>query len=301
MKTLPEGDTWTTRRLLGWMQDHFQSRQVHAPEVTSQMLLSHVLGVESIMLYTDPDRPASNGERARLRDLVARAARQEPVQHLVGEGFFLGRSFEVTASVLIPRTASEVILQVVMDRHRGGIAGGDVPTFRHALDLGTGTGCLAVSLALQVPRMKVIATDVSSESLEVAKRNIDRHGVSEQVELREGSWFEPIKGDSPDGGFDLIASNPPYIADATWDSLDRNVREFEPSLALRGGPDGLDCIRSILDEVEPFLAPSGMLVLEFGDDHAEEVRGLGEKIGPARIQRDAFGDDRVLVIDRAAS
>ncbi len=301
MKTSPVDDTWTTRKLLGWMQDHFQSRQVHAPEVTSQMLLSHVLGVEPIMLYTDPDRPASSGERARLRELVTRAAKQEPVQHLVGEGFFLGRSFEVTASVLIPRTASEVILQVVMDRHRGGAAGGDVPTFRHALDLGTGTGCLAVSLALQIPRLKVVATDISAQSLAVAERNIERHGVLEQVELREGGWFEPIKGDSPAGGFDLVVSNPPYIADATWDSLDGNVRQFEPSLALRGGSDGLDCIRSILDGVDLFLAPDGMLVLEFGDDQAEHVLGLGEKIGPARIQRDAFGDDRVLVIDRSAS
>ena len=301
MKTSPVGDTWTTRRLLGWMQDHFQSRQVHAPEVTSQMLLSHVLGVEPIMLYTEPDRPASSEERARLRELVARASQQEPVQHLVGEGYFLGRSFEVSDAVLIPRTASEIILQVAVDRHRGGIAGGDVPEFRHVLDLGTGTGCLAISLALQVPGLQVIGTDVSADSLAVAGRNIERHGVGEYVELREGSWFAPVDEDAPGAGFDLIVSNPPYISDATWESLDLNVREFDPSLALRGGADGLDCIRLILDEVQGFLSQSGMLVLEFGDDQADDVLRMGEKIGPARIQRDAFGDDRVLVVDRSAA
>ena len=295
------GDTWTTRRLLDWMQEHFQSRRVHAPDVTSQMLLSHVLGVEPIMLYTDPDRPASSEERGRLRDLVARAANHEPVQHLVGEGVFLGRTFEVSDAVLIPRTASEVILQVVMDRHRGGAAGGDVPGFRHALDLGTGTGCLAISLALQLPGLRVVATDASVDSLQIAGRNIERHGVSEQVELREGNWFEPVDGEAPEGGFDLIVSNPPYIADATWESLDVNVRDHEPSLALRGGSDGLDCIRSILADVGNFLSPRGLFVLEFGDDQSEEVLRIGRELGPSRIQRDAFGDERVLVVDRAAT
>ncbi len=295
------GDTWTTRRLLDWMQEHFQSRQVHAPDVTSQMLLSHVLGVEPIMLYTDPDRPASNEERARLRELVARAANHEPVQHLVGEGHFLGRSFEVTEAVLIPRTATEVILQVVMDRHRGGAAGGDVPGFRHALDLGTGSGCLAISLALQVPGLQVLATDASADSLEIAGRNIERHGVSEQVRLREGNWFEPVEGEAPEGGFDLIVSNPPYIADATWESLDASVRDHEPPCALRGGPDGLECIRSILEDVDGFLSPRGLFVLEFGDDQAQNVLRMGNELGPSRIQRDAFGDERVLVIDRSGT
>lgn len=292
-------DTWTTRRLLDWMQSHFLAKGVHAPDVTAQMLVAHVLEVEPIMLFTDPERPASDSERDRLRDLVGRAAAQEPVQYLIGTGQFLGRPFEVNPAVLIPRTATESILQAVLDRQRGGVVDGGVPALDVSADIGTGSGSLGISLALHVPETRVVATDVSAEALEVARRNSDRHGVSDRIEFVQGDAVEPLRACRPERGFDLVVSNPPYIADATWDSLDASVREHEPTLALRGGADGLECIRRIIQDVQDVLADDGLFVLEFGDDQAEPVLALASSIGPARIERDVDGDERIVVVDRA--
>jgi release factor glutamine methyltransferase len=292
-------DTWTTRRLLEWMQSHFLAKGVHAPEVTAQLLVAHVLDVEPIMLFTDPDRQASDAERDRLRVLVGRAADQEPVQYLIGSGQFLGRPFEVNPSVLIPRTATESILQAVLDRQRGGVAGGDVPALDVAADIGTGSGSLAISMALHLPSTRVVATDLSADALEVAQRNGERHGVTDRIEFMQGDAVEPLRTCRPERGFDLIVSNPPYISDATWDTLDASVREHEPALALRGGVDGLDCIRRIIQDVQDVLADDGLFVLEYGDDQAEAVLALAGQIGPARIECDVDGDERIVVVDRA--
>ena len=291
-------DTWTTQRLLEWMKSHFLAKGVHAPDVTAQILVAHVLDVEPIMLFTDPGRLASDEERNRLRELVGRAADQEPVQYLVGTGQFLGRPFEVNPSVLIPRTATESILQSVLDRQRGGVAGGDVPALKMAADIGTGSGSLAISLALHLPETNVVATDLSPEALEVARRNADRHGVSDRIEFMQGDAVAPLLECTPEGGFDLIVSNPPYISDVTWPTLDAGVREHEPELALRGGADGLDCVRRIIAGVNDVLADDGLFVLEFGDDQAQAVLELSASLGPARIERDVDGDERIVVVDR---
>ena len=298
MTPAPAQDIWSTRRLLDWMQSHFETNGVHAPDVTAQMLLAHVLGVEPILLFTEPDRPAKAQERDQLRELVARASNQEPVQYIVGKAHFLGRPFQVDPSVLIPRTATESIIQAVLDRQRGGVAGGSVPSILRAADVGTGSGCLAVTLALHLPDLHVVATDLSPDAIEMARRNIDAHGLGERVELRQGDGIEPLRTELPAGGFDLVVSNPPYIADATWPSLDANVREHEPAMALRGGADGLDCIRRIIEETADILADDGLFVLEFGDDQAASVQSLAESLGPAVIVNDVFGDDRIVVVDR---
>ena len=299
MTPTPAQDTWTTRRLLDWMQTHFETHDVHAPDVTAQMLLAHVLGVDPILLFTEPDRPAQTGERDQLRELVTRASNQEPVQYIVGQAQFLGRPFMVDPSVLIPRTASESIIQAVLDRQRGGVAGGAVPSIAWAADVGTGSGCLAVSLALHLADTQVVATDLSPEAIEVARHNIDAHGVADRITLCQGDGIDPLRRHIDSSRFDLVVSNPPYIADATWSTLDANVREHEPAMALRGGADGLDCIRRIIAETEEVLADDGLFVLEFGDDQAAAVQALAESLGPATIVRDVFGDDRIVVVDRA--
>lgn len=294
-------EPWTTRRLLAWMGDHFAARDLDAHEVMAQMLLSHVLEVDPILLFTDPDRPTSPEELDRLRPLVRRAVADEPVQYLVGEGGFLGRSFEVDPSVLIPRSASEAIIQCVLDRQRGGAAGGDVPAIEHVADIGTGTGCLAITLALHLPGVRVLACDLSAEALEVARRNARRHGVDDRIEFVVGDACGPLESHRPEGGFDLVVTNPPYIADATWRTLDASVREHEPTMALRGGLHGLDVITPIVGTVGPLLAEEGLFILEFGDDQADPVRQVAEQSGlvPARIGVDMHGDDRILIVDRA--
>lgn len=285
------------------MGPHFEAREIHAPDLVAQVLLSHVLGVEAIMLFAEPDRPATDEELARLRSLVARAAEHEPVQYLVGEAQFLGRPFHVNSSVLVPRSATEAIIQSVLDRQRGGSAGGVVPCIEHVADIGTGTGCLAVTLALHLPGSRVLATDISQEALVVARQNVERHGLEDRIEFAPGASCMPLEAAMPGEGFDLVVSNPPYISDACWETLDRNVREHEPASALRGGERGLDVIAEIIAGVGSVLAADGMFVLEFGDDQASGVLSLAkaEDLGPARIGRDAFGDERILVVDRFRS
>ncbi|MEE2719268.1 MAG: peptide chain release factor N(5)-glutamine methyltransferase [Planctomycetota bacterium] len=303
MSTTSIQEPWTTRRLLTWMGDHFASRGIEGHDVMAQVLLGHVLAVEPIMLFTDPDRPTTAEELDRLRPLVRRAADDEPVQYLVGEGPFLGRPFHVGPEVLIPRSSSESIIQCVLDRHRGGAAGGAVPVIRSVADIGTGSGCLAITLAIHIPGVRVTATDLSTAAIDIARANARRHGVEDRIDFVVGDGCAPLEAAAPEGGFDLVVSNPPYIADHTWPTLDANVREHEPTLALRGGPDGLDVIRPLLDGIGAHLASDGMLVLEFGDDQAAPVRahadGLG--LGSSSIVRDMHGDERLLVIDRSIS
>lgn len=293
-------EPWTTRRLLAWMGDHFESKDIQGHDVMAQLLLSHVLEVEPILLFTDPDRPTSVEELDRLRPLVRRAASDEPVQYLIGEGNFLARAFEVGPSVLIPRSASEAIIQCVLDRQRGRAAGGDVPEIRHAADIGTGSGCLAITLALHVPGLEVVAGDLSTDALEVARRNAERHGVADRIEFVHGDGCGPLLERRPETGFDLVVTNPPYIADSTWETLDASVREHEPTMALRGGVEGLDTIAPIIDGLDGILADDGLFVLEFGDDQAVPVGDLAERagIGPARIGLDMHGDERILIVDR---
>ncbi|HBZ97781.1 MAG TPA: peptide chain release factor N(5)-glutamine methyltransferase, partial [Phycisphaerales bacterium] len=261
-------EPWTTRRLLSWMGEHFASRGIEGHDVMAQVLLGHVLSVDPIMLFTDPDRPTTAEELDHLRPLVRRAAADEPVQYLVGEGPFLGRPFHVGPDVLIPRSSSESIIQCVLDRHRGGAAGGDVPDIRTVADIGTGSGCLAITLAIHLPEVRVTATDLSTAAIDIARSNAQRHGVEDRIDFLVGDGCSPLRAVASEGTFDLVVSNPPYIADHTWSTLDANVRDHEPTLALRGGPDGLDVIRPLLDGIGPVLAPDGMLVVEFGDDQA---------------------------------
>lgn len=296
-------EPWTTRRLLSWMGEHFASRGIEGHDVMAQVLLGHVLSVDPIMLFTDPDRPTTADELDLLRPLVRRAAADEPVQYLVGEGPFLGRPFQVGPDVLIPRSSSESIIQCVLDRHRGGAAGGDVPDIRTVADIGTGSGCLAITLAIHLPGVRVTATDLSTAAIDIARSNARKHGVEDRIEFVVGDGCSPLQSIVPEGGFDLIVSNPPYIADHTWSTLDANVRDHEPTLALRGGADGLDVIRPLLDGIGPLLAEDGMLVLEFGDDQATPVRAHADALGlgASGIVRDMHGDERLLVVDRSVS
>ncbi len=287
-------DAWTTRRLLEWITRHLERQQVHNPTLVARMLLVHVVGGTDIDLYTDPERPATASERDRLRGLVSRAASHEPVQHLVGRADFFGRSFKVDASTLIPRTATESLVQIVLDWHRGtaGIPEGQ-PDLRIA-DVGTGSGCIAITLARQIPTSTLVATDIVGGALELARFNADEHGVADRIEFRSGSLLDPLRDDSP---FDVICANLPYIPDADWSALDSNVRDHEPASALRGGIDGLDCIRPLVEEIEFCLKPGGLLVLEIDPSQSQtllEMVGGMESVESVSIEQDEFRDQRLL-------
>lgn len=241
---------------------------VDSPRLQTELLLAHVLRLPRMKLYLDFNRQITNAEADALRELVKRRGQREPLQHILGSTSFCGLEISVNRHVLVPRPETELLAE----------AGWEFLSTIHpqpstALDLGTGSGCIAVALAVNCPDARVVATDVSPEALEVAKQNAARHGVSERVEFRCEDGFAALLAGTR---FDLIVSNPPYIPSGEIESLQPEVRDFDPRLALDGGLDGLDSYRFIAGQAATFLTPSGKLMLELGDGQAEAARKIFE-------------------------
>ncbi|MDP7028713.1 MAG: peptide chain release factor N(5)-glutamine methyltransferase [Phycisphaerales bacterium] len=290
------GRSWTTRDLLDWIEGHLSQRGVDEPLLVARWLVASAIGTDAIHLYTDLDRPASEPERTRLRDLVTRAGMHEPVQYLIGEAGFLGRLFKVEPGVLIPRTATETLVQHVQTWYRG-IEPGSRPDPLRVADIGTGSGCIAVTVALQQPSAAVVAIDCEPRAVDLARRNAATHGVEDRVTVVQGDLCGPLE--QP---VDVLLSNPPYIDDARWASLAPNVKEWEPELALRGGPDGLDVVRRLLDQAGTHVRAGGLLIIETDDHHAAAACELAASSGTwrhCRVLKDEFGDDRFMTADRA--
>lgn len=311
---MPAADTartegpWTTRRLLPWITSFLTERSVDSPRVCAELLLGHVLGCERTRLYMEVDRPASPTELAQLRELVKRAGQQEPVQYLVGETWFHARPFFVDRSTLIPRPATETLVEhaVAWARARGATV--------RALDLCTGSGCVAVSVvaALVTPRRgtmeppvapldaRVVATDLVPAAVDLAIRNAERHGVRDRIDFRVGDLHGPLRPDEA-GSFDLVLANPPYIPDAEFAACAPNVRDHEPPTALRGGPDGLRVVEPLVRGAARWLQPGGRLLVEIAASQGASARRLVESCEGLRfvsVDRDHEGLDRVLVADK---
>jgi release factor glutamine methyltransferase len=258
------------------------------------MLLAHVLGVKRIMLDADADRPASELERAAFRDLVERAVTHEPVDYLVGVSPFYALSFKVNPAVLIPRPSTETLVEHVIQHSRR------TPGFRTPLiaDVGTGSGAIAVTLAKHLPACHVIATDIRADALAVARENAQAHGVADRIQFREGDLLEPLSDQR--GRLTYLVSNPPYIPDDEWAHVAANVRDHEPTHALRGGVDGLRCLRPLIEQALPLLASPGQLVLEIAAVHRDKVVRLAHDAGlhSARVLADHEALPRVLVANQ---
>lgn len=285
---------WTTRRLLRWMIDYFTERGIDSPRLVAEMLLAHVIGCERMRLYMEVDRPASPMERAALRDLVARAGKHEPAQYLVGHGWFFGKAFEVDRSTLIPRPSTETLIEEVLQWHRLSGCRDDA----QMVDLGTGSGCIAVTLAIQLPRAGFLATDLVHEALECAGRNAATHGVADRIRFRVGETFMPLEKEPPGTRFDAILANPPYISDAEWAAVAPNVRDYEPATALRGGTDGMSVVGPILDGAARWLRPGGLLAVEIAHSQRERALEWAEATGmleDIRVVKDHEDFWRVLV------
>ena len=234
----PQAIDWTTRDLLGWMKTRFESQGLEAPRIVAEMLLASVLGCDRMRLYMEADRRATEGEREALRRLVVRASAHEPVQYLVGRASFFAREFEVDPSTMIPQPSTEDLVSAVIDWWRQHLT--DDGWGPLVADVGTGSGCIAVSLALKDPRVRVVATDVVPAALALARRNAERLGAADRITFAEGSLLEPLRehlsGASPDDSpraFDCVCSNPPYISDREWEGgqVERSVQEYVPASA----------------------------------------------------------------------
>lgn len=286
MTTTP-GTEWTTRRLLQWMTERFESAEHDAPRMVAEMLLGHVIGCERLHLYMDADRPASDEERSALRDLVKRALDDEPVQYLVGWTNFYGLRMACGPATLIPQPCTEDLVEHVLGERPG------EPL--RILDVGTGTGCIAIAIADRRPETAIVATDLVPAALELARANIDAHDVADQIECRAGSLYEPVAGDDP---FDVIATNPPYIPDDEWtpELVDVCVRRHVPESATRGGTDGLALVEPLIRGARERLVPGGLLIVEVAASRAEEACAIARDTGlSAEIHRDSEGFDRFIV------
>lgn len=267
-------DTWTTRRLLDWMSRTFEQRDLDSPRLSAEILVSNVVGCERLRLYMDPDRPASPDERDRLRDLVKRALNHEPIQYLTGEAWFFGLKLRADRRALIPRPSTETIIEHVLQAER------TVDRGRPAriADVCTGSGCVAVALAKHLPGAEIVASDVSAEALGLARENAEQVGVESRVELVEGDLLGPIAGAASEHGpFDWVVTNPPYIPDHEWDDVPANVKDHEPTLALRGGGDGLDLIRPLIAQAKQHLSDPGQLVIEIAACQRDQVIDLAKQ------------------------
>jgi release factor glutamine methyltransferase len=233
------------------------------------LLLSHVLGHDRTYLITHADDLVAEQQATLFRGLLERRATGEPVQYVIGHQEFFGLDFEVTPDVLIPRPETELLVEVGQKL----LAGSAEAPF--ICDVGTGSGCIAVALLHELPLARAIAVDISSNALEVARRNAARHSVTGRIEFFVSDCFAGLNAKSPEqSGFDLIVSNPPYVEERARDGLQREVRDFEPHQALFAGPDGLAIVRRLLADAGNFLQSRGFLVFEIGFNQSEAVREM---------------------------
>jgi release factor glutamine methyltransferase len=266
-------DFWTIRRLLTWTTDFLRRRGSESPRLDAEVMLAHVLDWQRVELYTHYDEEVGERARRAYRDLVRRRSEGAPVAYLVGKKEFYSLTFQVSPAVLIPRPETEFVVVEYLEVTKGLEA-------PRAVDIGTGSGCLAIACAHQQTKARFVAIDISTEALELARQNATRLGLADRIDFRLGNLLEPVAGEEP---FDAILSNPPYIPTDVIPTLEPGVRDYEPHLALDGGPDGLRVVASLIAESVPRLKPGGHLILEIGTAQEKPVRSLIEAQAQFRL------------------
>ena len=286
-------ERWTVLNLVLWSAHYLQGRGVSCARLDAEHLLADTLGVPRLGLYLQHDRPLEPSELAAFKPLLLRRARREPLQYILGRAAFRELCLAVDRRVLIPRPETEELAGEVLAWAARRGAGEP-----RALDLGTGCGALALALATEGGFARVVATDVSLDALEVASLNAAQYHDGAPVELRAGSLYEPLARDER---FDVIVSNPPYVASAAFDGLEPEVRDWEPRGALEAGADGLRVLTPLIAGAARHLAPGGLLALEVGADQAGRVarlvRGTGS-FARVRVATDLAGRERMVLARR---
>ncbi|MHC4553289.1 MAG: peptide chain release factor N(5)-glutamine methyltransferase [Planctomycetota bacterium] len=285
-------ETWTIKKLLEWISGYFETNGVDAPRLSAELLLCDVLKLERIQLYTLFDKAVAPNDLTTLRAMVKRVAEHEPVAYLVGRCEFYSLPLTITADCLIPRPETEHLVERAVDFLRSR------PAPQRVLDLCTGSACIDAAIAKNVPEVEIVATDISDAALKVAATNIEKLGLSGHIQLLCGDLFDPIISGLDDTQFDLIVSNPPYVSDDEFEALDKNVKEYEPALALRAGVDGLDVYKRIIEKVADFLKPDGGLMMEIGYAQGDAINQLltdAKLFKEIKIEKDFANNDRIAI------
>ena len=287
----PADAPWTVGRILEWTAQHLKKSGSDTPRLDAELLLAKARDCPRIQLYVQFNEVVPDAQRAVMRDLVRRRAQSEPVAHLVGHREFFSLDFAVSPDVLIPRPDTETLVLDLITHAR------KLPA-PAILDVATGSGCIAIAAAVQVPAARVTASDVSPAALTLARQNADRHGVAARITFLEGDLLAPLPAGAQ---FDFLVSNPPYIPTAQLETLDREVRDYEPRLALDGGPDGLRFLTMLLQQAPSVLVPGGRLLLEFTPEQAPALLELATaqpELSDPAVLKDLAGRPRVLVATR---
>ena len=259
---------WRVVDLLDWTTRYFEQHGIPNPRLDAEVLLGHLLEKSRLQLYLDFEMPVFQEHLTPYRELVKKRIEHTPVSYLTNRKEFMSLDFYVDERVLIPRSETEQLVETILREKPG--------DSERLLELGTGSGVIATSLAVHQPEWDIIATDISEPALAVAQKNAETHAHTAQIKFLSGDLFEPIKAIASTGDiqFDWIVCNPPYVKKTEWDTLSPDVRDYEPEIALFAGDDGLAVIRRLIAEAPEYLAPNGKLILEIGDTQGDTVRAL---------------------------
>ncbi len=321
MTSQPE--KWTNRALIAWTKSFFEKKGIENPKLEAEVLLSHATGTSRIELFMNYDDEPSEENRAAFRELVRRRALGEPVAYLVGVKEFYSLPFLVDSNTLIPRPETEQLVLETIEyfkkqgwrtgsdgvRKRGVETEEDAPDHRETeerelkiCDVGVGSGCVSVALVKNIPAARVVALDVSPATLEVARKNVEKLGVVDRVELRQSDLLDAIPSDLPEEArFDAIVSNPPYVSESEYVALEATVREYEPKIALVGGATGAELALRLVRQAPDRLKLGGRLALELSPTTVEIVARELEKDArwnSVEIRRDFAGLPRFVVAFR---
>ena len=289
---------WTIQKLLNWITEHFTSKRLDRPRLSAELLLCHILGMKRIELYTQFDKIVDKQQLDQLHDLVERAAQDEPTAYLIGKTEFYSLQLDINSDCLIPRPETELLVERAVEflQIRKGR--------QFVCDLCTGCGCIAVAIAKNSSAAEIIATDISDSALRVAAGNIEIYQLQHRIKLLCGDLFDPIVPHLDIEKFDLIVCNPPYVSTAEFENLDKNVKDYEPKLALFAGVDGLNIYRKIAERIEKFLKPDAALILEVGYKQGPAVKELLEQtacFSEITIEKDYHNNDRIVTAKKISS
>lgn len=304
-------EVWTPLKLIQWTAEFFEKKGIPNPRLDAELLLARVLGCKRIDLYTGHEKKIAERDLAKYKDLIRRRSAREPLQYIIGETEFWGLKIKVTPDVLIPRPETELLVEEaikavtsvecpVSRKENSSSTRHQTPDTKHCiLDIGTGSGCIAIALAKNLPGAKIVATDISKEALSLARENAELNGVVDRIEFVLADIAPWRVFEAEERRFDLVVSNPPYIPTGDFPNLQPEVRDFEPRKALDGGLDGLTVIRKILEEAPPRISPEGFLILEAGEGQAALLREKSQSLRLLSVKKDYGGTERILTFKKA--
>ena len=280
-------EVWTIQKILNWTEGFFKDRQIDTPRLDAEILLAHVIKMERFYLYVNFDQVLKPEQLAQYRELITKRVQRVPVAYLVGSKAFMSLNFKVNRDVLIPRPDTETLVNYATEKLRK--MSGELKV----ADIGTGSGAIGISILRFVKNSIVSAVDISKKAIEIATTNADLNKVTDRIKFYTGDLLKPLTGQK----FKAVLSNPPYIPNKVVKTLQPEVAQYEPKLALEGGEDGLDFYRRLVKDAPDFIEEGGFLAVEIGINQAAAVKNLIESDGRLKdieSRKDLAGIERVI-------